>query len=425
MGTALTPSAAARMLDVAVVGGGPVGLLLACLLARRGLRVEVYEARATPTARSRAIGVHPPGLRALDAVGVGAAARAAGVPIRDGRVSCRGRVLGALDFAEADPDLPYVLALPQAVTERLLAERFAAERPGALHRGTPVTAVRQRDGFVEFDVGKAGRDAVGLPPASVTRAARILVGADGVRSTVRSAGGIRWRRRPGRADYVMGDVPDRTDAPGSALLHFEPGGVVESFPLPGGMRRWVAMVDGRMRRRRRPDEARGDAPDTRGGAPATPGEAADAELARIVAARTGARIDDPLPDARAFGARQHLAARFVAGRVVLVGDAAHEVSPIGGQGMNLGWLDALALDRALAAGFAGGRAPGATGRALAAYDRERRRAASRAIRRAGFNMAMGGPARGARLAARNAAVRLLALGPFRRRLARAFTMQGL
>ncbi|RXZ45864.1 FAD-dependent oxidoreductase, partial [Agromyces binzhouensis] len=60
------------MHDVVVVGGGAVGLLLACLLARRGLDAVVLERRNAPdpaTTPSRAIGIHPPGLRALAAAG--------------------------------------------------------------------------------------------------------------------------------------------------------------------------------------------------------------------------------------------------------------------------------------------------------------------------------------------------------------------
>ncbi|QEO16183.1 FAD-dependent monooxygenase [Agromyces intestinalis] len=229
-------------------------------------------------------------------------------------------------------------------------------------------------------------------------AATYLVGADGVRSTVRQVAGIGWRERRGRAEYVMGDSDDTTDAATTALLHFEPSGVVESFPLPGGRRRWVAWV------RRAP----------------TP---LDAEaLATIVDARAGASVDpSSASEPSAFTARQHLADRFANGRVALVGDAAHEVSPIGGQGMNLGWLDAQHLVRDLA----GGVAEGGVLDAFVAYDRVRRSAAARAVRQARFNMRMGAPTAGARLRGRNAVVRVLAVPPFRSLLAAAFTMRWL
>src|SRR5699024_2021681 len=129
--------------------------------------------------------------------------------------------------------------------------------------------------------------------------------------------------------YLMGDVADSGTRRG-ARIHLEPGGVIEAFPLPGAMRRWVAHTGtarlgtgrfGKSRSARTPEE-----------------------LAAIVRRRTGERID-PATNTMisAFGVRRRTAERMVDGRVVLIGDAAHEVSPIGGQGMTLGWLDALAL----------------------------------------------------------------------------------
>jgi 2-polyprenyl-6-methoxyphenol hydroxylase-like FAD-dependent oxidoreductase len=151
-------------------------------------------------------------------------------------------------------------------------------------------------------------------------------------------------------------------------------------------------------------------------------DAVAADLAAIIRSRTGVDLpvsaDAPSP----FVVQQRLADRMVAGRVILVGDAAHEVSPIGGQGMNLGWLDAVALAPALEQAV---RDPAVAESALAAFDQRRRRAARMAARQAGFNMAMGRPVTGIRLRARNALVRILALPPARGIVARAFTMRWL
>jgi 2-polyprenyl-6-methoxyphenol hydroxylase-like FAD-dependent oxidoreductase len=379
----------APMHDVAIVGGGAVGLLLACLLGRRGRDVVVLERRADPPppgSSSRAIGIHPPGLKVLDHAGVGEAVRERAVVIREGRVTCEGRTLGAMRF----PRSGLVRSLPQREVEALLEARLAEVPAVRVRRGVEVTELRDRGTHVVVVGTEAGAD-VEVP-------ARYVVGADGVRSGIRSLIDARWRARGRGATYVMCDTRDDTGARETALLHFEPTGVVESFPMPGGARRYVVRV------RRRPSVLDASA------------------VAAIVEARTGQGFDtDAAGEPTAFDARQHLAEPIAAGRVALVGDAAHEVSPIGGQGMNLGWVGAQHLAHELEAALAAG----APFDAFAAYDRARRTAARRAMRQAAFNMRMGAPASGIRLRARNASVRVLGLPPTRAILARAFTMRWL
>ncbi|WP_105035924.1 FAD-dependent oxidoreductase [Cryobacterium aureum] len=374
------------MRDVVIVGGGPVGAMLACVLAVGGLDVEVLEQRDTPSFRSRAIGIHPPSLAALAAIGIADALLERAVRIREGEVRCDARRLGRLSFEKAAPAYPFVVALPQYETEALLRARFEQLRPGQYRRGVTVTAV-QDDG-----------DAVAVSTDTGAIEARYVIGADGARSRVREQAGITWRQLGRRETYLMGDFADPDSSDTGAVLYFERGGVVESFPLPGDRRRWVAMTDFL----------------------ATDADSAD--LAALIRHRTGVSVAEPLGAASSFAVQQRLAGSMCAGRILLAGDAAHQISPIGGQGMNLGWLDAVALAPALQRALL---EPAAAASVLAHYDRTRRSAARRAALQAGFNMQMGRPAHGLRLGVRNAFVRTLTLPPANELVARAFTMRWL
>ncbi|MFD5225862.1 FAD-dependent oxidoreductase [Microbacterium sp. NPDC058342] len=365
--------------DAVIVGAGPVGLLLGCLLTQRGWDVVVCERRADADPRTRAIGIHPPGLEALGAVGLEAAVRAEALALEGGDVRSMRRTVASLDFT---PERP-VLILPQRRTGALLRARLLDLSAGALLTGATATGLREMGDEVRVSVDAAGE------PRELS--ASLVVIADGVRSHLREGLGLGWRRRTGGARYAMLDVDDAS-AGTRAVLHCEPGGLVESFPLPAGRRRWVVRQAG-----------------------ATPDASS---FGAEITARTGIR---PLLPAEArpavFTASQHTARRIVQGRTVLLGDAAHEISPIGGQGMNLGWLDALRLSEVL--DLRGGCPD------LRAYQRRARRAARRAQHRSAFYMAMGAPASAPVVRGREAAMRMLAAPLLRERTTGMITMASL
>jgi 2-polyprenyl-6-methoxyphenol hydroxylase-like FAD-dependent oxidoreductase len=379
--------------DVIIVGGGPVGLYLAASLLQEGVSVRVLEQRTERNVHTRAIGIHPPALEALDQVRVAAAMVREGVQIRTGMAISSGKTLGTMSFAGVSKDFPFVLALPQHRTEQLLEERVLALDSGAIVRGVRVTGVDD-DG---------GRTAVVVEPSAEAKACRgdfeasLVVAADGARSRLRGALGVPVLAKAYPDHYLMGDFADAGHHGQTAVLFLEREGIVESFPLPGGLRRWVVRL----------------------GQPA--GTADAAHLARLVQRRTGI-----LPDVEtncmlsAFSVRSTLARRTVAGRVLLIGDAAHEISPIGGQGMNLGWLDARALSPLICRAVAGETVD----RELREFEAGRQRAAVTARRQSEVNMMLGRPLRGPFLKLRNMAIGAAVAAPaISQWTARRFTMQ--
>ncbi|MGN7148415.1 FAD-dependent oxidoreductase [Arthrobacter sp. SAFR-179] len=383
--------------DVLIAGGGPVGLYLAAALLQEGVKVKVLEQRTSRNRHTRAIGIHPPALEALAGIQVASGLVQEGVRIRTGMAVSGGRTVGTMAFDAVSNHYPFVLALPQFRTEELLEDRVRALDPGALIRGASVTGARDDGDKVTITVRSSPGATIPSSHGSSATAA-LLVAADGARSLLRGALGVPVDRKAYPDHYLMGDFDDDSGYGDKAVLFLEPEGIVESFPLPGRVRRWVVRLD----------------------RPAQP-EASPRELAELVHGRTGF-----LPDSAtnsmlsAFSVRAVTARRMVTGRTVLLGDAAHEISPIGGQGMNLGWLDAAELVPVMCAALAGE----STGTRVREFEKSRRRAAAASRRQAEINMMLGRPLPRPLLRVRTAAIGAAAAVPrVNQWAARRFTMQ--
>lgn len=364
--------------DVAIIGAGPVGLALAILLAQHGRSVRVFEQRSAPAAHSRAFGLHPPAQQVLDQLGVGEAAQRHGVQIRGGLGISRGRSIAAMDFATIGGPYPYVLSLPQQSTEHLLRERLERLAPGSLMPGRAFEKVLgQSEQSVEFAAG------------GTAYRARWLAGADGVRSAVRTDLGMDFAGANHRDRYLMGDFPDTTGLAHTAALFLHQQGIVESFPLPGAWRRWVVRVEQKLDN---------DSPGI---------------LTEMIMDRTGYLLDPGACTMTSyFGTATRMVSSMVHGRVVLLGDAAHQISPIGGQGLSLGLADAQAIADLIAAGAAAG-----------SLDDLRLAAARSAARRAQVNMLLGRALPSWSVPLRDAAISALAAsGWLKQKVARSFTM---
>lgn len=392
------------MRDVLIVGAGAVGLALAARLLDAGLDVVVWERRPAPTGLSRAIGIHAPALDVLAEAGVAQHVVDEAVLVRRGIARTRERVLGVVPFDGVSPRFPFVATLPQARTEEILHVRVEALSPGSVRRGTTLLSlVEERDGVRvtgvvdEPGAGAAPSTGTGAVPSAVEETARYVVAADGSRSTVRDLLGITAPVRSYPDTYVMADLLDTTGTGPDAVIHLERDGVVESFPLPGGLRRWVVRTDARV-------------------VDPTP-----EQLATVVEHRTGVPVDPSTCSMiSSFTVRRRLADRTVQGRTMLLGDAAHEISPIGGQGMNLGWLDAGRLAQVLIPAAQTSAVPT---EALARFDAARRRRARWAARQAEANMALGRPTSGAAASVRDVLLTGALRSPARGMLASVYAMR--
>lgn len=376
--------------EILIVGAGPVGLLLACRLAQFGVPFQVVERQMAVSTHSRAIGIHPPSLERLSELGLAEVFIEQGVKVTGGVAVGDERVLGRLSFDDLPGPFPFALSLPQAETEALLEAELLRRRPGCLRRGLAVEGV-----VLE---GEGARVRARRPDDSIEElACRFLIGCDGKGSLVRRAADIPFEGHPYSDTYVMGDFADNTDFGPEARLFLTAAGLVESFPLPRGRRRWVVRTS---QYQARPELS---------------------VFCGWVQERTGHALEgQPCFMLSPFGIQRYLARSLVSGPFVLCGDAAHVVSPIGGQGMNCGFMDAWDLAQALRAVHAAEARPEV---ALAAYEKRALRRARQVLRRAEFNTAMG---RGTALSAlRGALIAMLLRTPLHRRLAQVFTMRGL
>jgi 2-polyprenyl-6-methoxyphenol hydroxylase-like FAD-dependent oxidoreductase len=221
------------------------------------------------------------------------------------------RTLIPIDFSGLPTEYPYTLMISQATTEALLAGRLA-ELGGEALRPKALTRLSQdRDGVTAtFDDGDTIR-------------ARFVVGCDGAHSTVREQAGVGFAGGEYAESFTLADVRLSGEAPvDEVILFYAMNGLNVLAPLPGGIHRIVA-----------PSENAPEVPsadfvqdimDTRGFGP---GRSVVTELV------WGSR----------FHIQHRVADSYRAGRLLLAGDAAHVHSPAGGQGMNLGIQDAVAL----------------------------------------------------------------------------------
>lgn len=344
---------------VLIIGAGPTGLSAALALGLEGIPAIVFEADSQLPHDLRAGSFHPPTIEMLTKLGVGDAMHATGIVVP--RWQVRDRLAGVvaefdLSLLRDETPYPYRLHLEQHRLTPLLLAEIAAHAPSVDVRfASPVAAVAQ----------DAAGVSVTLASGETVRGS-YAVGCDGARSVVRAAMGVEFEGFTWPERYLVASTTFDLGALGFSGAGYiaDPDAWAAVFHVPDigppGLWRIAYPI---------PPEADQDA------------ELQDApiqrQLATLLVSVGGAPAGGfPIKYASVYKVHQRVAQRFVAGRLVLAGDAAHVNNPLGGLGLNGSVHDAVNLAAKLVSIVKG---DAEADDALDLYDRQRRPINVRAV----------------------------------------------
>ncbi|WP_455381367.1 FAD-dependent monooxygenase [Salinispira pacifica] len=322
----------AEKTGVLIVGAGPTGLLLACLLARHGVSFQIIDKLKSPRKISKAAGVMPRTLEVLH--GIGAAERFVRAGNRVERLTLMERRNGGptgsptsktpaplleISFDHLDSPYPFIIGLEQFRTEELLTETLESFG-GRVERGVELVDFTENGGNVRAWMVDASGN---------TRETdcSYIVGCDGAHSTVRHKLGLPFEGSQDSDHYVVGYLKIDWDMPSSKMFEFNSQeGTIFGIPLPEG--RWSVAAEYDRSQWRHDGDA----------------EPELAELQELFDRRSPlrAKLSDPRWMSY-YRVNHRQVPRYREGRAFLAGDAAHVHSPVGGQGMNTGLQDAANL----------------------------------------------------------------------------------
>lgn len=336
--------------DVLIIGAGPIGLTTANALRHHSVACRILEEKPTPSQHSRANNLWARPQELLDSVGLRDPLAEQSYLVDRIHLFINGHPLDDIKLEETPSPFPQALYSGQDVMEKTLAAQLS-KRGVPVERGRKALRLEPDDEGVTVWV--ASTEEQESPRGEVERIrCRYLVGADGAEGTVRKAVGLDYapEKYKGRANHQVDAKLNwqRSTEPNQLWFFTYHNGFAGVMPVWGGYHRLFFLEDEQLVPDRDPTLAEME------------------QRAREVSGDVTLTLTDPI-----WLARNHfqhaVSAAYAQGRVYLVGDAGHLTLPIGGQGMNTGFHDAVGLAWRLAQTLAGQAGPAV----LASYSPER------------------------------------------------------
>ena len=301
---------------VIVNGAGPVGLTMACELARHGVPCRIFDQNLQGAQQSRALGIFPRTIEVFSIMGMVEPVLAEGQRLHGVNMYNEERKLAALRFEHLDSEYKYAIALPQSRTEPIL-EAHLATLGGKVERGMEMIGLKQDASGVRARYRAANGGAESDAEGSW------IVGCDGAHSAVRHLTGMTFEGGQYEEEFLLADVKVESElATDEAHLILAKDGLFALFLFRGGRGRIIATG-------RRQGSEEGPTLE---------------EVRQMAKDRCSMRMElsDPVWTAW-FRISHRMVKHYRIGRAFLAGDAAHIHSPAGGQGMNTGIQDAFNL----------------------------------------------------------------------------------
>lgn len=311
--------------DIVIVGGGPAGLTLALALTRAmgSLKLALVDRRPFSVPKDQRASAVAAGVRRVfEQLGAWGDVASVSEPIRHMKITDSGlgdisRPLFLSFDGDVKPGEPYAHMVPNTAIAAALMRQLEGK--------VDLIAPAEITGFS----GDGAMARVSLADGR-TLLAPLVVASDGAMSAMRSFAGIGTFGHDYGQSGIVTTIAHSLPHDGTAYEHFRPHGPFASLPLPD--------ANGHHRSSLVWTETAAEAARIKASAP----EAIAAEIAEVMGYTLG-EVTLEEKSVQAYPLRLQIAKSFIAPRLALIGDAAHVIHPVAGQGLNLGLKDVAAL----------------------------------------------------------------------------------